>query len=85
MIERAHERFGLQPERVFADAGYGDAANLAWLVEEKGIEPHIPVFDRSARLDGTFERSAFTFDHEMDRYDGSLYLPKWQSSQTQEP
>ncbi len=27
---------------------------LGWLVEEKGIAPHIPVFDKSARRDGTF-------------------------------
>ena len=68
MIERAHDRFGLWPERLAADAGYGDAPNLAWLVENKGIAPHIPVFDKSARTDGTFERSAFTFDCEDDSY-----------------
>jgi transposase len=68
MIERAHDRFGLWPERLAADAGYGDAPNLAWLVEDKGIAPHIPVFDKSARTDGTFERSAFTFDREDDSY-----------------
>ncbi|MEJ5156472.1 transposase, partial [Gluconobacter wancherniae] len=37
-------------------------------VEDKGIEPHIPVFDKSARNDGTFARSDFTFDHENDFY-----------------
>ena len=68
MIERTQARFGLWPERLAADAGYGDAANLAWLVEEKGIEPHIPVFDKSARRDGTFERSDFTFDQKDDSY-----------------
>ncbi len=31
-------------------------------------EPHIPVFDKSARRDDIFERSAFTFDHEDDSY-----------------
>jgi hypothetical protein len=30
---------------------------LNWLVEEKGIAPHIPVFDKSKRDDGTFSRS----------------------------
>lgn len=68
MIERTHERLGLWPCRLVADAGYGDAANLAWLVEEKGIEPHIPVFDKSARRDGTFERADFTYDHKDDSY-----------------
>ena len=68
MIERTQARFGLWPDRLAADTGYGDAANLAWLVEEKGIAPHIPVFDKSARRDGTFERSAFTFDAQDDSY-----------------
>ncbi|GMM92431.1 hypothetical protein MTsN3n11_07330 [Qipengyuania sp. MTN3-11] len=68
MIERTQERFGLWPERLVADAAYGSAPNLGWLVEDKGIEPHIPVFDKSARSDDTFERSAFTFDHEDDSY-----------------
>ena len=62
MIERTQERFGFWPQRLVADGGYGDAPNLAWLVEERGIEPHIPVFDKSARRDGTFERSEFTYD-----------------------
>jgi len=68
MIDRVQTRFGLWPERLAADTGYGDAANLAWLVKEKGIAPHIPVFDKSARSDGTFERSAFIFDREDDSY-----------------
>lgn len=68
MIERTGERFGLWPERLAADTAYGDAVNLAWLVEEKGIEPHIPVFDKSARTDGTFARSDFAFDREDDSY-----------------
>jgi hypothetical protein len=37
MIDRVQTRFGLRPERLAADASYGDAANLAWLVEDKGI------------------------------------------------
>jgi len=38
--------------------------NLAWLVKQKKITPHIPVFDKSARTDGTFSRAEFTFDPE---------------------
>ena len=68
MIERTQERFGLWPEKLVADTAYGSAPNLAWLVEERGIEPHIPVFEKSARSNGTFERSAFTYDHEDDSY-----------------
>ena len=62
----AQDRFGRWPEKLVADTAYGSAPNLAWLVEDRGIEPHIPVFDKSARRDDTFERSAFTYDHEDD-------------------
>jgi transposase len=68
MIERTEERFGLKPERLAADTAYGAASMLNWLVEEKGIAPHIPVFDRSKRDDGTFSRSDFRYDPASDVY-----------------
>jgi len=68
MIERTEERFGLKPERLAADTAYGAASMLNWLVEEKGIAPHIPVFDRSKRDDGTFSRSDFRYDQTNDVY-----------------
>jgi hypothetical protein len=37
-------------------------------VEEKGIAPHIPVFDKSKRDDGTFSRSDFRYDPTTDVY-----------------
>jgi transposase len=68
MIARTQDRFGLWPARLAADSAYGSAENLAWLVHERGIEPHIPVFDKSERRDGTFSRSEFTYDHQADAY-----------------
>jgi IS5 family transposase len=68
MIERAQDRFGLYPDRLAADSAYGSAEMLGWLVHEQGIEPHIPVFDKSERSDGTFERADFTYDREADAY-----------------
>jgi transposase len=68
MIDRSWERFGLWPERLSADTAYGSAENLAWLVHERGIEPHIPVFDKSQRSDGTFSRDDFVYDHASDTY-----------------
>src|SRR5436190_22848655 len=68
MIDRTQERFGLWPERLAADAAYGSAENLAWLVHERAIEPHIPVFDKSQRTDGTFSRDDFAYDRERDCY-----------------
>jgi hypothetical protein len=68
MIERVQDRFGLYPERLSADSAYGSAEMLAWLVHERGIEPHIPVFDKSERSDGTFSRAGFCYDHRHDLY-----------------
>jgi transposase len=68
MIERTEERFGLKPERLAADTAYGAAPMLNWLVEEKDIAPHIPVFDKSKRDDGTFSRSDFRCDPTSDVY-----------------
>ncbi len=68
MIDRTMDRFDLSPERLIADTAYGSAAMLNWLVEGRGIEPHIPVIDKSARRDGTFSREDFAYDHETDAY-----------------
>jgi transposase len=68
MLDRTAQRFGLKPQRLAADSAYGSAANLAWLVKERQIEPHIPVFDKSNRTDSTFSRSDFVFDREENRY-----------------
>jgi transposase len=68
MIERVDDRFELWPERLIADTGYGSAEMLNWLVHERGIEPHIPVFDKSKRTDGTFSREDFAYDHNSDTY-----------------
>ena len=68
MIDRTEERFDLYPERLAADTAYGSAEMLHWLVHERGIEPHVPVFDKSKRRDGTFSREDFTFDAARDHY-----------------
>ena len=68
MLDRTAERFGLKPQSLVADSAYGSAENLAFLVKQRGIAPHIPVFDKSSRTDGTFSRSDFAFDAEQDRY-----------------
>jgi len=67
MIDRTARRFGLKPQRLAGDTAYGTGRSLAWLIEHN-IEPHIPVWDRSTRDDGTFSRSDFTYDHQNDRY-----------------
>lgn len=68
MIERTMDRTGMYPDRVVGDTGYGSAEMLGWLVYEHGIEPHIPVFDKSRRKDGTFSNTDFRFDSRKDAY-----------------
>src|SRR5271154_5840215 len=68
MIERSIDRFDLYPARLLGDSAYGSAEMLGWLVYEHGIEPHVTVFDKSARTDGIFSREDFTYDHATDVY-----------------
>src|ERR1700736_6026354 len=68
MVERSIDRFDLYPARLLGDSAYGSAEMLNWLVDECGIEPHIPVFDKSQRTDGTFSREDFAYDHASDTY-----------------
>lgn len=68
MIDRVHERFGIKPDKLVGDTGYGSAEMLGWLVDERQIEPHIPVWDKSKRTDGTFSREDFVYDPATDNY-----------------
>ena len=68
MIDRTTDQFDVTPSRLVADAGYGSAEMLGWLVDERGIEPHVRLIDKSERTDGTFSRSDFAYDPEGDLY-----------------
>ncbi len=68
MIDHTEARFGLKAKHLAADTAYGNAQMPGWLVEEKQITPHIPVFDKSAGKDGQFGRTDFTWEPEADRY-----------------
>jgi hypothetical protein len=68
MIERVESKLELKPTRFVADTNYGSAAMLGWLVDEKQIEPHVPVWDKSQRADGTFETGDFMWDEQTNEY-----------------
>jgi transposase len=68
MIERVEERFDLKPKRLIGDMAYGNAELLGWMVNDKGIEPHVPVWDRTQRDDGTLSSSDFQWDEQADEY-----------------
>ena len=67
MLERVGRRFQLRPQRLAGDTAYGAVRLLKWLVD-RNITPHIPVWDKSARSDGTFSRADFAFDPERNVY-----------------
>ena len=71
MVDRVRHRFDLQPQRLAGDTAYGAVRLLKWLVDRK-ITPHIPVWDKSARHDGTFSRADFVFDARAQH----LHLPR---------
>jgi hypothetical protein len=50
MIDRVENRFGM----------------LAWMVGQKNIEPHVPVWEKGEREDGIFGRSDFEYDAETN-------------------
>jgi len=68
MIDRVERRFGVKPRRLIGDTAYGTAEMLAWMVDEKKIEPHVPVWGKGEREDGTFSRSDFRYDAETNSF-----------------
>ncbi len=67
MVDRVERRFDLRPQRLAGDTAYGAVRLLKWLVD-RNITPHVPVWDKSARPDGTFSRADFAFDRERNVY-----------------
>lgn len=44
----------MKPKRLMGDTNYGTADILAWLVNEKKIAPHVPVWDKSDRTEAHY-------------------------------
>ncbi len=63
MIERVAERFALEPKHLAGDVACGTGDMLGWLVDHD-VDPHIPVWDKAKRDDGTFSRADFIDDQE---------------------
>lgn len=68
MVDRVEERFDVTPERFIGDTAYGTAQMLAWMVQDKGIEPHVPVWDKTQRKDDSLSSSDFEWDGEANEY-----------------
>ena len=68
MIERVEQRFDLKPARLIGDMAYGAADILGCMVNEKSIEPHVPVWDKTQRQDDTLSSSDFQWDEQANEY-----------------
>jgi hypothetical protein len=68
MIDRVEDRFAIKPARLIGDMVYGSAELLAWMVNDKAIEPHVPVWDKTQRTDDTFSSSDFQWDEQRNEY-----------------
>ena len=78
MLDRTEHQFELTPVRLIGDTAYGSAPMLAWIVDEKKIELHIPVWEKGERTDGTFSRSDFVWEVKEGHYRcpaGKLLFP----------
>ncbi len=67
MIDRVEADLEIKPNRLIADTAYGAAPMLNWLVEEKQIEPHIPVWQKGQNKE-LFGRDDFSWNAQEDKY-----------------
>ena len=82
MIDRVEERFDLKPTRLIGDMAYGAAELLGWMVDDKAIEPHVPVWDKTQRQDETFSSRDFQRDEQADQYrcpQGHVLRRQWRA------
>jgi transposase len=68
MIDRVEDRFEIKPTRLIGDMAYGAAELLGWMVDDKAIEPHVPVWDKTQRQDETLSISDFRWDEQAEEY-----------------
>ena len=68
MIDRVEAQFDIKTERLIGDTAYGTAPMLAWMVEEKDIEPHVLVWDQNERKNDSFSSNDFHWNKEVEEY-----------------
>jgi transposase len=68
MIDRVEQRFGIKPDRLVGDTAYGTGPMVEWMVEDKGIAPHVPLWDKTERKDGTLSSTQFVWNEQGNEY-----------------
>ncbi|ANI60937.1 transposase [Pseudomonas sp. GR 6-02] len=85
MIDRVEVQFDIKPERLIGDTAYGTAPMLAWMVEKKDIEPHMPVWDKTERKNDSFSSNDFHWNEEAEEYRcpaGNVLRSEWRVFKT---
>jgi hypothetical protein len=59
MVDRVERRFNIKPKRLIGDMAYGSAELLGWMVNDRAIEPHVSVWDKTQRQDSTMSSTEF--------------------------
>jgi len=80
MIDRVEDKFDIKLVRLVGDTAYGTATMLHWMVDEKYVEPHVPVWDKAQRDDGTLSRRDFQWNEEANEYrcpEGNALRSDW--------
>ena len=67
MLERVAARFDLKPARITADVAFG-TGDLLGAIVARNIAPHIPLWDKGKRDNGTLARADFKLAPERDLY-----------------
>jgi hypothetical protein len=86
MIKRVEEHFDIKPDRLIGDTAYGTAPMLAWMVDEKDIEPHVPVLDKTERKNESLSISDFQWNEEVHEYrcpTGHALRSEWRAFKNQ--
>jgi len=68
MIDWVETQFDIKPERLIGDTAYGTAPMLAWMKKEKDIEPHVLVWNKTERKNGSFSSNDFHWYEEVEEY-----------------
>ena len=82
MIDRVEAQFDIKLERLIGDTAYGTAPMLAWMVEEKDLEPHVPVWDKTERKNDSFSSNGFHWNEEIEEYRcpaGKVLRSEWRA------
>jgi len=55
MIDRVESKNELKPKKLIGDTAYGTGEMVSWMVDEKGIEPHVPLWEPDGQASASWD------------------------------